>query len=200
MRAPFFLLILAWASASHADTLLGSCQNVEGYGGDASVTSVKSISLELGYDSYPSAPPCVSFRVGCEPIPIADLVAGATFSYDAAHGAHFSEIAGYLTNGIDEPMWFTKRAWSARGAILAGGSTSPRLESALFHLPPDIRTYTITRITQTIDSFALGDQSLCGSTAPGFCFLVTSTWRIYGERVATPALPVTWGLLKAAYR
>jgi hypothetical protein len=200
MRPLLLLAFLTWASTSGADTLLGSFQFFTGSGGDAAVSSVQSISLELGYDSNPSTPPCVSMRVGCEPVPVANLAAGAVFTYDAGHGAHFSDVAGYLTNGVDEPMWFTERAWSARGTILAGGSATPRLESALFHLPADIHTYTITRITQTIDSFALGDQSLCGSTAPGFCFLVTSTWRIYGERVATPALPSSWGLLKATYR
>jgi len=199
MRIPFLLAFLAWASVSRADTLLGSFQQFQGFGGDAAVSSVQSISLELGYDSNPSTPPCVAIRVGCEPIPVGNLTAGATFLYDAGHGAHFSDVAGCLTNGIDEPMWFTERAWSARATILAGVSGTSRLESALFHLPPDIGVYTITRITQTIDSFALGDPSICGSTAPGFCCLVTSTWRIYGERVATPALLSSWGRMKSIY-
>ena len=200
MRILFLLFFLAWASASQADSLLGSFQNFQGFGGDPPASSVQTISLELGYDLNPSTPPCVAIRVGCEPVPVADLTPGAAITYDTGHGAHFADVAGYLTNGVDEPMWFTERAWSARGAILAGVSGTAQLESALFHLPPDIRTYTITRITRTIDSFALGDQSICGSSAPGFCCLITSTWRIYGERVATPVLPASWGALRAAYR
>jgi hypothetical protein len=196
MRITLLLVFLAWAPSSRADTLLGNFQNIVGFGGESALSSVQSISLELGYDSNPSTPPCVSIRVGCEPVPVAGLAAGAVFTYDAAHGAHFVDVTRYLTNGIDEPMWFTERAWSARGTILAGGSATSRLESALFHLPPGI---TITRITQTIDSFALGDPSICGSTAPGFCCLVTSTWRIYGEPVATAVLPATWGRIRSIY-
>jgi hypothetical protein len=191
-RLLFSLAFLTWASTSGADTLLGSFQHFEGDGGDASVSSVRSISLELGYDSNPSSPPCVSMRVGCEPIPVADLVAGATFTYDAGHGAHFSDVAGYLTNGVDEPMWFTSRAWSARGTILAGGSGSPRLESALFHLPPDIGFIRDEHPDHADDRLVrLGDQSICGSTAPGFCF-----WsRPHGGSMASPSRPGAAGEL-----
>ena len=195
MRVPLLLLLLA--SPVAADTLLGSFQNFAGTGGDAAPSSVKAISLELGYDSTPSLPPCVSIRVGCEPIPVANLVPGAVFTFDATHGAHFVDVVGYLTNGVDEPMWFTQRAWSATNGILGGGSGTPRLESALFHLPAG---YSLSRITLTIDAFAFGDQTVCGSTAAGFCFVGTSTWRIYGDPVATVARSASWGRLKGIYR
>jgi hypothetical protein len=193
-------ILVALAPAARADSLLGSFSTFMGVGGDAPPSSIQAISFEIGYDRDVESPPCVRIRIGCEPIPLAQLVPGATFTFDAGHGAHFSQVASYLTNGIDEPVWYVLRAWGARGAIVSGGGTGGQTESATFHLVPAIQTYTITRIVLTIDAFAIGDQSICNAPPVGHCYKATFTWRIYGDLISTPAQRTSWGALKSVYR
>jgi hypothetical protein len=140
-------------------------------------------------------------RVGCEPIPIAQAVSGAAFTFTPGVSQHFGDIAAALTNGVNEQVWFVDRLFGPRGDVLAGIGATTGTESATFHVATDLVGNTITSIQLTLNQFALGPNSMCGGGGTGgLCWQVDATWRFYGTPVSTPARPASWGAVKSIYR
>jgi len=194
-------LLCALASRALGDDLLGSVHRVYGGGSDAAYTSVRSITFEFGYDISTEGPPCTRQRVGCEPIPIAQAVSGAVFTFTPGASQHFGDIAAALTNGVNEQVWYVDRLFGPRGDVIAGIGVGGGTESATFHVATDLTGYTITSIQLTLNQFALGPNSMCGGGGlGGLCWQVDATWRFYGVPGSTPALRPSWGALKSFYR
>jgi len=194
-------LLCALATPALGDDLLATVHRVNGYGSDADWTSVRTITFEFGYDISTEGPPCTRLRVGCEPIPIAQAVNGAVFTFTPGVSQHFDYVSAALTNGVNEQVWFVDRMFGPRGDVIAGGGSSAGTESLMLGLPTDLTGNTITSIQLTLNQFTLGPNSMCGGGATGgLCCQVDSTWRFYGTQASTPTRPASWGALKSIYR
>jgi len=193
------LLATLLATPAFADDLLGSARIVFSTGNEEDYTKVVSVSFELGHDISSSLPICVSQRVGCTPIPLAQLVPGATFTYGPG-SPWFAETAARLTNGTNDAIFHVDRAWSTRPSLLAGVGRSMGSEGTFFGRPGDFHSSTITSITMTVNAFAIGDNASCGGIPGGMCYSADLTWRVYGVPVSVPAPSSSWGRIRATYR
>src|SRR5690349_25003260 len=94
------LLLLACATASRADVLLGTIPiGLGGGDGGVPVASIDRIAFEFGYSIELQGAICAVHRVGCEGMPVAAAQSGATYTFTSAHSQWFPEIATRLANG-----------------------------------------------------------------------------------------------------
>src|SRR5689334_14904019 len=166
MMRHLFLAALLIAAPACADDLLGSAHFVFGTGNDTDYTKVASISFELGHDITTETPICVSQRVGCTPIPLAQVVPGAVFTYGPG-SPWFAQEAAMLTDGVNDPYFAVDRAWSSKPSLIAGSGRSLGSEGLAFGRPGDFHTSTITSMTLTVNAFTLGDNASCGGGGVG---------------------------------
>jgi hypothetical protein len=193
-------ILLGVARASAADDQLGSISYFFGTGNDVDFTKVVAISFEFGYDGSPEGPVCVRHRVGCMPIPVAQLVPGATFTFDASNSPWFAEIAATLTNAVNQQLFFVDKAWSSLNRVLAGSGRGGPTEAVAFGVPTDLHGFTITSIRLAVNTFQIGDNASCGGVPGGLCYQANLTWTIYGVPISTPVRSTSWGQVRATYR
>jgi len=197
IRLSFLVLLLCLVGPAHAETLLGvATLSWSASNSGLSYLDVKAMAMELGNTNNPQASDCSIMMIGCEGNPVSSFVNGAVFTYDATHGANFTQVATMLTNGVNDQLWFVTQARDGSGNLVGGVNEQFRLESQQFHTAPDFVGNTVTRITFTVIQFALGPSGGGG----GLFWSISGTWRIYGTPAATAAQPLSWGSLKSLYR
>jgi hypothetical protein len=190
------------AGAARSDTLLGSAEiGLGGGSGDAPLSALSKIAFEFGFDSGILGPACTQHRIGCEGIPLAQLVPGSTFDFTPSNSQYFAEVAGKLTNGVADKTQFANRLFRADGSFIFASGGGGATEAQFFQVPLDFAGHTITRLRLRLEEFAIGDQqSQCGGQPGGICYNSTFLWEIYGDPAATPAQAESWGTLKEHYR
>ena len=199
IRLSLLVSLLFPACPANAETLLGvATLNWSASNSVPSFLDVKSMAMELGNTNNPQASDCSIMMIGCEGNPVSSFVNGAIFTYDATHGANFTQVASMLTNGVNDQLWFVTQARDGSGSLVGGVNEQFRLESQQFHSSPDLVGNTVTRITFTVIQFGLGPSG--GSGTPGISWFINGTWKIYGTPAAVPAQPLSWGSLKSLYR
>ena len=197
MRRPLLLsafLVLVSCSMSQADTLLATYSVIGGGGGNGFLASdVARVSFEFGNSIELNTAACVEHRVGCEGVPISEAFRGAGYTFRSTNSQWFNEVAGRLTNGIDDPLYFMVKFYDANGVarVASGQGGGP---------DPNCSGYRITSIQLQLTNFKLIDPNLfCGG--PGIlCARADMTWSVYGIPLATPALPASWGAVKSLDR
>jgi len=140
----------------------------------ASYLDVAGVAFELGATGTIIGSPCEFQRVGCEPIPVAQIVPGAVFDLNSSN-QHFAAVAATLANGIDDPLWKVARLFNASGVELFSGG-SGGTEAVELDRSPDFTGAQIDLIRITINDFTLG---------PGCCsdfeYSVDLTWEFFGS-------------------
>lgn len=190
--------VLTLAPPAGASALLATMHGVP-----ASVTTtnpaksyllVRDVSFELGFDHDLLNDLCVAPHVGCDTIPLAAVVAGATFDFNSG-SPHFAEVTAKLTDGADELLVSSVRLF-AEAAALFFTYGDGCLESCQGIGTPDLRGYTIDLIRVRVVRFNLGAPA----SGPGLTVSSQIDWEFYGVRGSVATLRTTWGRLKLLYR
>ena len=199
MIAIVLAFVLALALPTHAPTLLatmhGDAESVSTNNPAHSYQFVRYISLELGYDTDLLNGICVAPHVGCDTIPLAAVLPGATFDFNAS-SPHFADVTAKLTDGLDELILVSSvRMFSVAGALVFAYGGGCR-ESCQGIGSPDLNGFRIDLIRVRIVQFDLG------SPASGQGLEATSQidWEFYGARDDVATVRTTWGALKLLYR
>lgn len=161
------------------------------------LADITAVSMELGYEGLPESGPgteCDAPRIGCTPIPVADLATERDFDFTQANSSAWDFVVSLLTNGENDRLHTVFRTFGAGGPLVLASGTSG-LESSRLGGTPDLVGNTITLIRLHVSEFVL-EPSGCG----GVDYHLDAVWEFYTDDRPTPVHRTTFGGLKARYR
>ncbi|MDR4509914.1 MAG: T9SS type A sorting domain-containing protein [Candidatus Brocadiaceae bacterium] len=175
-----FVLLLSMAGPVRGQSVL-LAKFKGGNGGSttgSSYLNVASVSFELGFEGGVSETVCALPRVGCEVIPLEQILPGAFFDFDVSNTMFFTDVVALLTDGTDELLWSVIRLFNSNDVLLfgvgGGGFESFRLSGS-----PDLTGAQIDFIRVKVNDFTLSERSCCGGG--GLEYNADIDWEIYGS-------------------
>lgn len=150
--------------------------------------TVTSLTFALGYDLPGSPiPEPLGVCVGCERLPLNDVVPGSVFDFNASNSQAFGSFVARVTDGTSELLWSLSYIHNSDPTWVGGGGGG-NYDTELF---PTASTWDVAFVRLIVTDLSLAPYSSPCLECPGlgYDYRTTLSWQIWGTGDASRPYP-----------